>query len=463
MALEAEHARSAGPAADVSEVLSGGHGVFIGSAVASPLPEGWLEEERVAAGRAVSYRSVGDLPGDGRFELVEDATADYRVRILIRRPAESSRHNGTVVVEWLNVSGGVDANPDHRYLADELIRGGYAWVGVSAQHIGVEGGQVLVSSAAGEGIAGQGLRRIDPERYGSLQHPGDAFAYDIYTQVARALRRGDGLGDLRPERLLAVGESQSAFMLTTYANGVQPRAGVYDGFLVHSRGAYAAPLGEAGRGIDVTSAFIGQTPTVIRDDLDVPVLVLETETDVALPVLNYLQARQPDTDRFRLWEVAGTAHADTYQLGPFADALECGGPINDGPQHFVVKAALRALDRWVRDGTAPPAADRLEVAADGTYRRDEDGIVVGGVRTPPVDAPTSILSGEPRATSNLLCLLLGSTTPIPADRLAARYGSRAAYVDAFTRATDAAIDAGFVLPEDREALLATANPGAVPG
>src|SRR4051812_7721021 len=248
------------PTADLSEVLSGGRGIFIGSAVASSLPEGWVEEERVAAGRAVAYQSRGELRGDGRFDLVEDVAADYRVRILIRRPPESSQFNGTVVVEWLNVSGGVDANPDHRYLAEELTRGGYTWVGVSAQHIGIEGGSVLVSSSGGEGIAGKGLRHLDPDRYGSLHHPGDAFAYDIYTQVGRALRGRHGMGGLRPERLLAVGESQSAFMLTTYANGVQPLVGEYDGFLIHSRGAYAAPLGEPGSGIDITTAFIGETP-----------------------------------------------------------------------------------------------------------------------------------------------------------------------------------------------------------
>ena len=39
-----------------------------------------------------------------------------------------------------------------------------------------------------EAGAGKGLRAIDPERYGDLHHPGDAYAYDIYTQVARALR-----------------------------------------------------------------------------------------------------------------------------------------------------------------------------------------------------------------------------------------------------------------------------------
>ena len=51
-------------------------------------------------------------------------TAPYVTRILVRRPAEDADFNGTVVVEWLNVSGGVDANPDYSYLGDEIHRGG---------------------------------------------------------------------------------------------------------------------------------------------------------------------------------------------------------------------------------------------------------------------------------------------------------------------------------------------------
>ena len=177
--------------------------------------------------------------------------------------------------------------------------------------------------------------------------------------------------------------------------------------------------------------------------------------------LNYLPARQPDSDRFRLWEVAGAAHADRYLLGPLADKLECAAPINDGPQHLVAKAALRALDTWVRDGIAPPTADRLAVA-EGAYVRDRDGNVREGIRTPLVDAAVDVLSGDPAPDSPLFCVLFGSTTALSDARLGELYGDRAGYLAAFEAAADAAIDAGFVLPEDRAALLAFAQPGRLP-
>ena len=88
------------------------------------------------------------------------------------------------------MSGGLDAAPDYTYLRSEIVRRGYAWVGVSAQLIGIEGGPVAVSVPQAEAAgAGKGIKHIDPARYGDLVHPGDAFSYDIYTQVARGAAR----------------------------------------------------------------------------------------------------------------------------------------------------------------------------------------------------------------------------------------------------------------------------------
>ena len=62
----------------------------------------------------------------------------YKTRILVYRPTNPKTFRGTVVVEWLNVSGGVDAAPDWVQGHVELLREGVAWVGVSAQIVGVD-------------------------------------------------------------------------------------------------------------------------------------------------------------------------------------------------------------------------------------------------------------------------------------------------------------------------------------
>jgi hypothetical protein len=456
--------RPAGPAADLTTELRGGQGVFIGAAVADDLAAaGYVEHEYAATGTATSYRARGERSGDGRWAFEPAERARYRTRVLVRLPADARRFSGTVVVEWLNVSGGVDANPEWTSVAEEIVRSGHAWVGVSAQHIGVEGGPVLVQVEGLEqsDIPGKGLKAIDPDRYGSLQHPGDGFAFDIFTQVARALRQGAGLGGARPARLLAAGESQSAFALVTYYNGVQPLTRAFDGFFVHSRGAAGLPLVTGDGNADIAGA-ITEAPAIFRTDGDAPVLDIQTESDVT-SVLNSYAARQRDSRVFRLWEVAGTAHADAHLLGPTAAGIDCGVPINDGPMHVVAKAALHALVSWVDDGKPPARAPRLGVAAGPPpqIRRDADGIARGGIRTPPVDVPVAALTGVPGPKASTICLLLGSTRPLSSERLRELYASRSDYLQRYEQAADAAIAAGFVLADDRDALMAFARPDAV--
>ena len=189
---------------------------------------------------------------------------------------------------------------------------------------------------------------------------------------------------------------------------------------------------------------------------------LQAEGDV-VGVLSSVLARQVDDDGFRLWEVAGTAHADAFVLGPLAGAADCGAPINEAPLHLVAKAALRALDEWVRTGTPPPEAPRLDVTGEPpAIVRDADGIARGGIRLSPVDAPVAVLSGVPGPSPSLFCLLLGSTTPLAGERLAELYASRADYEARYAAATDAVIAAGFILEEDRAALLGSADPDAIP-
>jgi hypothetical protein len=471
--------------ADVSQEITGGNGPFLGESsgastsdaglvsVGLSVPDGFVAHEYVATGTATAYAAQGTLGNDGVWTLApvtagsgdggRGGPAAYRTRVLVRRPSDMSHFSGTVVVEWLNVSGGLDADPDYASLEEEIVRRGHVWVGVSAQLIGVSGGPVLVQAPGGGSYTGKGLKKIDPARYGTLDHPGDGYSFDIFTQVARAVLAGGNLtAGAKPSFVIAAGESQSAFALTTYYDGVQPLTLAFDGFFVHSRGAQSLPLVGPGAYADLTSAIGSATQPVFRGDLDAPVLDLQAETDVT-GILSSVNARQPDSDRFRLWETAGTAHADAHLLGPIASSVDCGVPINNGPMHVIAKAAFHELEIWVRAGTLPPIAPRLNVstAAPPAINRDSDGIALGGIRTPPVDVPVDVLSGVPGPNSNLLCILLGSTKPLPDARIAQLYKNRADYQQKYDAGTSAAIQAGFALDADRAALEAFAEPSRV--
>ncbi len=153
-----------------------------------------------------------------------------------------------------------------------------------------------------------------------------------------------------------MGESQSAFALVTYVNGVQPLTRAFDGFFVHSRGAAPLAIPEDGAPADIAGSLFG-TPTTFRTDTDVPVFDLQTETDVA-GILGSAFARQPDTDLFRLWEVAGTGHADRHLLGAAAEAIECGPP-RHRQRTPSAKAAFRLRELGGRRGPTDGAAADL--------------------------------------------------------------------------------------------------------
>src|SRR5262245_21575827 len=228
---------------------------------------GYVEEERIVSGTARSY-VVEEQTEDGFWAVAEGDAAEYRTRICVRRPADPSAWNGVVAVEWFNVSAGVDGDPDFGVLYPVVMGEGYAYVAVSAQRISIDGGGTSIMELPEEAAAARRpLVERDPERYGSLVHPGDEFSYDIYAQVGALLRTGSLTGG-EPTHVIAVGESQSAFRLVSYINAVHSLTGAYDGFLVHSRGAGAAPVsGE--QAMDDPRA---RPPVHLRTDLDVPVL-----------------------------------------------------------------------------------------------------------------------------------------------------------------------------------------------
>ena len=75
--------------------------------------------------------------------------------------------------------------------------------------------------------------------------------------------------------------------------------------------------------------------------------------------------------------------------------------------------------------------------------------------------PVEVLSGEQGPGNDTICLLSGSTSPMPAARLAELYPSVEDYERAYSDAVDEAITAGFVLEDDRAVIEAYAEPDLV--
>jgi hypothetical protein len=463
-------AAAAAPEPTIEGPITSPGGAFVAATTFDLADVGYVLEEFFISGTATAYESAAPLTEDGMWTVTPGATAAYKTRLIVFRPAKPRKFKGTVLVEWLNVSGGLDSAPDWITAHTEMIRSGMAWVGVSAQYAGVEGG--------GGGLVSIPLKTFP--RYASLVHPGDSFSYDMFSQAGQAVEGESGtmlLGGRTAKRVIAVGESQSAFRLTTYVNAVHPLAHVYDGYLIHSRGGPGAELSQAPQ-----PAIMAPTPTLIRTDLDVPVFTVQTESD--LFTLGSYESRQPDTDRLRLWEIAGTAHADTYTLrvgmtdagndpstadvlsiaSPLPGVIDCALPVNSGPQHWVLDAAVAALERWVKRGTPPRTAPLLATTSSAmpAFVRDANNNVEGGVRTPWVDVPVATLSGGGQSGGGF-CFLFGTTALFDDATLAELYPTHKAYVKAYKQATKRAVRAGVLRRRDARLIIKNAKQSNIGG
>jgi Alpha/beta hydrolase domain len=443
---------------------------------------GYQTTEYILSGNAHSYSTAAPLTEDGKWTAItpDPTTAPYTTRVIVHMPKKPGKFKGTVYVEWFNVTGLADASPDWVHGHLQIAREGAAYVGVSAQAAGID--QLL------HGISIPADYPGDPVRYASLVHPGDSYSYDIFSQAGQAVRDGALLGAVaskKLKRVIAIGESQSAGRLVTYIDAVQPLAQIYDGFVVHSRFGGGAQLSQA----PLTNVST-PVPTLIRDD-GVPVLVFESEYDIASSMLQERQTETPDGN-FRQWEVAGTAHYDVYGLIigltdigdgqgeidnlatlqdppsiPQPGLIECAEPINAGPMHWVFNAAVYWIERWLKKGTPPPIAPRLEAtSAPGdpvVFSVDQYGNTLGGIRTPYVDVPLGKLvgtgnTGAPGAPpTSTFCSLFGQTVPFTSDEVAALYPDHKAYTKAFNRATASAKRSKFLLGKDASLLKKAAK------
>ncbi|MBS0332031.1 MAG: hypothetical protein JSS35_04640 [Proteobacteria bacterium] len=453
---------AAGPPPKVTGPITGGaHGRPFAAYFGDISAIGYVEEEYFIEGAASAFKVMGGLPLDGRVEVSKTGATPYKTRLLVRRPRDPAKFNGTVLVEWINVSAGYDiacADPVGLYEA------GFAWVCVSAQRVGVHGYEAAFHPPL---PTGRGLVQWDPARYGSLSIPGDSLSYDIFTQGARAVgphRAGevDPMGGLKVRKLIAIGASQSGYRLVSYINGVQKTENVFDALM---------PLVFAGRSapwVDATPKSPLSAPQMrIRDDLPAKIFGLDSETEAPA----YLKVRQPDTSRFRYWEIAGASHGGTEQEARIARITDRDGVSvpDDGPSLHIsdvlwvptCDAAIRHVHRWINGGAAPPTQPRIEFetsAATPTIKRDRYGNARGGVRLPELEAPVAQYVGSSKDSA-----WLGRTYTFSQDRLERLYPTHRDYVAQVKASADRALKAGVILPYRVAQYVAQAEASAVPG
>ena len=438
---------------------TGGAGTPAGSIAEDVAKVGGIEEEFLFGGTATQYRLAGRAPTDystdGHWDVEPDVEQPFRTRMIVVRPADPAACNGTVFVLWNNVSSGESFMGGPQ--AAQLLEDGFVVVGVSAQRSGVEGLGDLTVPDDIEGLPPMpralGMKESDPERYGTMSHPGDGFSYDIFTQAARLVgpdrpRNPDPLGGVEVRHLVATGGSQSANRLATYVNAVQPVAGVLDGFLLTVYAGCPCALDPASAPatlpelpVDNVVELLPWRTYRLRDDLDVPIIVLnsEFEAEQCHPNTN------ADTELLRWWEVAGTAHGGLMPIemvDMVAKMMPEGCWVSFAPAS---RAAMHGLRRWLDGGAPPPHQPRLAKTGEPpALPRDEHGNALGGIRWPDLEAPLGTYVGQ---SPPGVVQLMGHSSPFTPEQVRALYADRDAWQQRYDAAVDRLVDAEVVLPD----------------
>ena len=409
---------------------------------------GYVEEEYLISGQArVFDRSTGPAP-----KVL--AQGPYTTRILVRRPRDLRRFNGTAIVEPFNPSTAVDLPIMWAESHQQMLADGYAWVGITIKP------NTIAS-----------LKKFDPARYGSVAMSNPAagprcdaaainawsrpttpsdetgLAWDMLSQLGRLLKQDSPTNPLgqAAQRLYMTGQSQTAGYARTYASvfGTTVVGGkgkpLFDAYLYSGSPPWQVPLNQCAK--DLPSGDPGlMTPAV-----GVPIIELFAQGDIGTNIETRRADADGPRDLFRRYEIAGASHTDPWEELSFASVedmsrIEASGaagardactPENvtrsDFPIRYVFNAAWRNLDDWVRRGVAPPRASRLELKVkpgeafvpDAAFVEDAFGNAKGGVRTPYVDVPTARWVGA--KAGPFRCLFVGYKIELDRARLRSLY------------------------------------------
>src|SRR5215218_6297631 len=91
-------------------VTGGKHGWAFGRPLFDLKSRGYVEEEFFLDGTATTFKLAlgSSMSWDGRWQAEKAASVPFRTRLLVYRPADPARFNGTVIVSWNNVTAGYE-------------------------------------------------------------------------------------------------------------------------------------------------------------------------------------------------------------------------------------------------------------------------------------------------------------------------------------------------------------------
>jgi hypothetical protein len=432
---------------------------------------GYEEEEYYLSGIAPAITAKGET----LFQ------APYTTRILVRRPKNPARFNGTVIIEPFTWFG--ERGAGWILTREYLLRKGYGYVGYTLNVNKPEKDPKFSSTDLPEDIrryAGivnfEFMRNFDYARYaplgfyfdpdrfkrGDLVDPFVPQSQGVAAQLAMLLKSNSEKGPLAGLHVSRVYVNSWAVTAQVWMDYLDqgrhqqwrmPDGGpLIDGYMT-GRMSYGEVGGEVIR-----------VPRKMPDNT--PFVTVYTQSELRYDAVNGI-ALPADTDRppLRYYEVLGVPHlrpADvgTGEIEPVAADVGKGDDprcrtLYDEPAEFIASALLDGMDRWVRNGAPMPKSPRVKRKGHDVVRDAETGNLIGGVRPPWIVAPSATYMVEEETSCGIA---YDTKIPYSAERLRKLYGSYANYRIKFDAAKADAVRQGYLLPEDAAGLEPVAKP-----
>ncbi len=430
---------------------------------------GYVEEEYFLHGVAPAITAAGETLFD----------APYITRILVRKPKDPAKFNGTVVIApftWIGERGA-----GWILTKDYLLRKGYAWVGYTLNINKPEKDPKThypeLWDPAPDNLNFEFMRKYDYARYASL-----GFYYD----PKRFLR--DGHPDQFVPQSQAVG-AQLAMLLKqnntqgplpgldverVYVNSWAVTAQVWMDYLNQGRHQQWRMPG----GAQLIDAYMvgkmefgslgGPTNRIPKHPPeDAPFVNVYTQSELMVDTLAGIPApKDSDSPPIRFYELAGTPHMRPADLGTEEielmpsdigkeDDPNCNTLYDDEPEDALASALLERMDQWVRNNVVMPRADRVQRKNKKLVRDAKTNNIIGGVRPPWITVPAAAYMTEQETG----CGLLYDTKIVySAAKLIELYESYDNYIQQFNIAKQDSIKQGYLLEGDANKVKPIAKP-----
>jgi hypothetical protein len=389
-------------------------------------------------GPGTMYPGLRDLPAGAGLTDFNYATKEYFVsgtangkpyttRIVVREPKDLKKFSGIVVSEIMHSSGN-------------------SWMFFNTHLYVMNQGHIHVEIASQKAPTENSIIKANPERYKSLSIPDAAQVNDITAQIGMLIKNAtkDGLfPGLKVRHSVLMGTSQSSGALVQYlrahtAQRMPDGSAIFDGFF--------------------PTSVVGNNPI---PQIDVPLIQMNTQTEVNSTAPMGNKYRRPDTDekgnQYRLYEMAGMPHNDSRE-NPTYTPNPCDKPITRFPVGAMMAMGLDHLIQWVDKGKVPPRADRVAVE-NGVIAFDQFGNAKGGVRNTYVDVavaqygvPNAATGSRANVTINgqqaasFYCGIAGFEIPLKPMDLATRFKNSNAYQQQVKQRLKELTKAGWFLP-----------------